>query len=145
LREIEDGVFVGGQIAPADVGALAAAGLGVIVNNRPDGEEAGQPMGAAIAAAARAAGVVYVSAPVAEGIAPEAVDAMRAALASEGAVLAFCRSGMRSALVWAVARAGEGREVDALIAAARGAGVELGAYRAMLVVAADRGERDEVR
>lgn len=145
MRAIEDGVFVGGQIAPAEVAALAAAGIGVIVNNRPDGEEAGQPTGAVIEAAARAAGVAYVSAPVAGGISEAAVDAMRGALAGEGAVLAFCRSGMRSALVWAVARAGEGREADALIAAARGAGVELGAYRAMLVAAGVVGIGDEVR
>ena len=84
MRAIEDGVFVGGQIAPADVAALAAAGVRTIVNNRPDGEEPGQPDGAAIEAAARAAGVAYVAAPIAGGIAPEAVDAMRAALGAMG-------------------------------------------------------------
>lgn len=134
-RAIEDGVFVGGQIAPADVAALAAAGVRTIVNNRPDGEEPGQPDGAAIEAAARAVGIAYVAAPIAGGIAPETVDAMRAALGADGAVLAYCKSGMRSAALWAVVRAGEGADVDGLIVAARGAGVELGGLKGMLSAA----------
>jgi uncharacterized protein (TIGR01244 family) len=132
IRAIEAGVFVGGQIALEDVAALAAAGVRTIVNNRPDGEEPWQPTGAGIAAAAHAAGVAYVAAPIAGGIAPQAIDAMRVALAAHGDVLAYCKSGMRSAALWAIVRAGEGADVDALIAAARGAGVELGGLRAML-------------
>ncbi len=133
MRMIEPGVYIAPQIAPTDVAGLAAAGVRVIVNNRPDGEERRQPAGAAIRAASEAAGVTYMDAPVAGGISAQAVGAMGHALAGEGPVVAFCKSGMRSALVWAVVRAAEGRDVAALLEAARGAGVELGAYRGMLV------------
>ena len=132
MREIEGGVFVSGQIAPTDVARLAEAGIATLINNRPDGEERGQPTSAEIASAARAAGVAYVHLPVAGAIAPEAVSEMRVALAGQRSVLAFCRSGMRSAALWACARAAEGREPDDLIAAGRSAGVELEGLRAML-------------
>ena len=51
--------LVSPQIQPGDVAAAAAMGVTTIVNNRPDGEEPGQPAGAEIEAAARAAGLAY--------------------------------------------------------------------------------------
>ncbi len=98
----------------------------MIVNNRPDGEEPGQPAGAEIEAAARAAGIAYRHIPVAAGFSPEQVEAMNEALgASDGAVLAFCRSGTRSTYLWALARAGAGEAADSLIAKAAAAGYDL--------------------
>ena len=79
-----------------------------IVNNRPDGEEPGQPANAAIEAAAQAAGLDYRFIPVAGGFPPEQVAAMAAAVAeTEGKLLAFCRSG-RALGAFVGARDGQG-------------------------------------
>ena len=78
MRRLEEGRFVAGQIRPEDVPAIAAAGIGLVVNNRPDGEEPGQPESAGIEAAARAAGIDYRHIPVAGGFTAEQVRATAA-------------------------------------------------------------------
>jgi len=109
MRELDDKVLVSEQIRPDEVAALRAEGVTLIVNNRPDGEEPGQPLGVVIEEAAIAAGIDYRSVPIIRGIGPADAEAMRDAIvASEGKVLAFCRSGTRSALAWALARSDEG-------------------------------------
>ena len=109
-RQLDDKTMVDGQIAPADVAALAGQGVTMIVNNRPDDEDEGQPAGDDIEAAATAAGIAYRHIPIVRGMGPADVEAMRAAIAEvgEGKLFAFCRSGNRSALAWAVARSEEG-------------------------------------
>ncbi|HEV2815679.1 MAG TPA: TIGR01244 family sulfur transferase [Allosphingosinicella sp.] len=103
FRALSDTVLVADrQLRPEDMEAVAAAGVALIVNNRPDGEEPGQPAGAEIEAAARAAGLDYRHIPVSGGIRPDQVAAMAAAM-GEGKLLAFCRSGARSTLLWAMA------------------------------------------
>ena len=54
-RQLDDKTLVAGQIAPEDVPALKALGVTLIVNNRPDFEDANQPESDDIEAAARAA------------------------------------------------------------------------------------------
>jgi uncharacterized protein (TIGR01244 family) len=109
MRELDDKVLVSGQIRPDEVAALRTQGMTLIVNNRPDGEEPGQPLGAEIEEAAAAAGIDYRSVPIIRGIGPADAEAMRDAISSSpGKVLAFCRSGTRSALAWALARNDEG-------------------------------------
>ena len=101
---------------PGDVEAAAARGVTMIVSNRPDGEEPDQPSAAEIEAAARAAGLDFVHVPVVDRLSPDKVDALRAALArTQGRALIFCRSGTRSAYLWAMARAAEGVPVDELV------------------------------
>jgi uncharacterized protein (TIGR01244 family) len=108
-RQLDDKVLVSGQIRPDEVAALRTQGVTLIVNNRPDGEEPGQPLGVEIEEAATAAGIDYRSVPIIRGIGPADADAMRDAISSSpGKVLAFCRSGTRSALAWALARNDEG-------------------------------------
>jgi uncharacterized protein (TIGR01244 family) len=108
-RQLDEKVLVSGQIRPDDMTALGKQGVTLIVNNRPDGEEPGQPLGVEIEEAAKAAGIDYCSIPIIRGIGPADADAMREAIASsQGKVLAFCRSGTRSALAWALARNDEG-------------------------------------
>ena len=84
--------------------------MSAIINNRPDGEEMGQPAGDAVRAAAEDHGLAYTAIPVTgAGFSMPQVEAMGAALeAAGGPVLAFCRSGTRSCNLWALAR-GEGR------------------------------------
>ena len=126
MIRLDEDVLVAGQIQPGDVPALAARGVTMIVNNRPDGEEPGQPDGAEIEAAAREAGIAYRHIPVAAGFSPGQVEAMAEALgASDGAMLAFCRSGTRSTYLWALARARSGDDAAGLVAKAAAAGYDL--------------------
>ena len=107
FRQLDDAITVAGQIQPADVVEAAAAGYRLVINNRPEGEEPGQPAAADIEAAARAAGMTYVAIPVDHsGMRRDQVNAMKQALeGAEGPALAFCRSGTRSTFLWALARA----------------------------------------
>jgi uncharacterized protein (TIGR01244 family) len=116
MRQLDANCFVAGQIALEEVPELKAAGIATIVNNRPDGEEPGQPASAEIEAAARAAGLDYRHIPVAGGLSGEQVEAMAEALAgAEGKTLAFCRSGTRSTYLWALAKARLGTPADELV------------------------------
>jgi uncharacterized protein (TIGR01244 family) len=126
LRRIDERMLVSGQIRPEDVPLAAAAGVTLIVNNRPEGEAADQPTGAEIEAAARAAGLGYRFIPVSGGFTPESIDAMATALAdAAGPVLAYCTSGTRSTYLWAMARAQAGDDPDAIVAKAAAAGYDL--------------------
>ena len=126
MRRLDDRVTVSPQIQTADVQTLADSGVSLIINNRPDGEEPGQPSGAEIEAAAQAAGVRYVSAPYQGRPTTEAVVAMQAALdGGDQRIHAFCRSGMRSCAVWAITQVKAGRPVEDIIAAGQEAGYDL--------------------
>lgn len=125
-RLLETGVSVSGQLDEADLAGLAARGVALVINHRPDGEESGQPASAALEAAARALGIGYAHIPVRGLPDPAAAAATGSALAgSEGPAHLFCRSGMRSAAAWALARRSEGADPDTLRQAAAGAGYDL--------------------
>ena len=107
IRQLDDHTLVSGQIRTEEIAGLAEQhGLTMLINNRPDGEEPDQPLASAIEAAAEAAGISYRHVPIIRGIGPADVEAMQKALnaAAGGRVLAFCRSGTRSALTWALAK-----------------------------------------
>lgn len=134
LRTLDDTTLVSGQIAPKEVDEAAAQGVTLIVNNRPDGEEPGQPLGAAIEAAAKAAGIAYRHIPVAGGFSPGQVAAMAEALDSAGGkALAFCKSGTRSTYLWALARAEGGADGVEIIDQAAAAGYDLSPLRSYLL------------
>ena len=128
IRQLDDRTLIGGQISPQEVAELGRHGVTMIVNNRPDGEDDGQPLAADIEAAAEQAGIAYRHVPIRRGIGPADVDAMQEAIreCGDGKLLAFCRSGNRSALAWAVARAEQGASRDELERCASGAGIDLG-------------------
>jgi uncharacterized protein (TIGR01244 family) len=109
-----------------DLGAAARDGIRRVVSNRPDGEDPGQPTAAEVEAAARTAGLAFVHAPVV-GLPDEAAVITVATALEDGApTLLFCRSGMRSAAVWAMAmRRLDRGEPDALREAAAAAGYDL--------------------
>jgi uncharacterized protein (TIGR01244 family) len=126
-------VLVAGQIAPGDVAAAAAEGVTTIVNNRPDGEQPGQPAGADIEKAARALGLDYRAIPVRGGIGPQQVAEMADVLAgSEGKILAYCASGTRSTWLWAIASSQAGGDTEEIIRKAAQAGYDLTPLRAQL-------------
>lgn len=134
VRELDEKTLVSGQILPEDLGELRRLGVTILVNNRPDGEEPGQPTSAEVEQAARAAGLSYRHIPIVRGIGPSDVEEMRKALhdTGEGRMLAFCRSGMRSTLAWAVACRHDGAPREELERKAAGAGVSLEAVAHLL-------------
>ncbi len=141
IRQVNESVSVSPQIGPENVAGLAAAGFRAIINNRPDDEEPGQPSGAAIAAAATAAGMAYHAIPVTHaGFSHPQLDAMAQAMTgADGPVLAYCRSGTRSCNLWALAAAKAGRNPELLVAQAAAAGYDLTPIRPMLDALAGAG------
>ncbi len=138
FRSLDDMIMVAPQIGVADVAAAAEQGVTLIINNRPDGESPDQTSGEDIEAAAHAKGLHYIAIPVTHaGFSLPQVEAMAVAVAgAEGKILAYCRSGTRSTLLWALAQARRGEDVDALSAKAAGAGYDLAPIRTMLDMAA---------
>jgi uncharacterized protein (TIGR01244 family) len=126
FRRVTESLSVSPQVTEADMARAAAEGFVLVINNRPDGEDPSQPPGAAIEAAARAAGLDYLHVPVRGGPSPDQVDAVRAAVeAADGPVLAFCRSGTRSIITWSVGQALAGEDRETLINQGREAGYDL--------------------
>ena len=126
--QLDEKTLVAGQIAPGDVADIAAQGVTMIINNRPDGEDQDQPASADIEAAAASAGIGYRHVPIARGMGPSDIEAMRDAMheAGDGKLLAFCRSGNRSALAWAVAKSEDGMPREDIERHVAGAGFNLG-------------------
>jgi uncharacterized protein (TIGR01244 family) len=133
MTPLDERVLVSGQIGTDAMPALAGYGVAMIVNNRPDHEEPGQPLSAEIEAAAREAGLDYRHIPVAGGMSPEQVQSMVDALeAAEGKILAFCKSGTRSTWLWALAEAQRGAEGETIIRQAAAAGYDIEPLRPYL-------------
>jgi uncharacterized protein (TIGR01244 family) len=143
FRKITDDFSASPQIAVADVADAKQHGFVLIVNNRPEGEAENQVPGEQIAAAARVAGLAYVAIPVTNaGFSEDQVRAMAAALdQAEGPVLAYCRSGTRSTLLWSLAQASLGRDPDTLAADAAKGGYDLAPIRPLLDMLAARHDR----
>ena len=127
FRQLDDKTLVSGQISPDDVPELTRNGVTMIVNNRPDGEEPGQPRSADIESAAEQAGIEYRYNPITRGMGPSDIEAVQEAMrdCGDGKLLLFCRSGNRSTLAWAVACAEEGVPREQLEKSASAAGVDL--------------------
>lgn len=140
FREIVEGVYASPQIGLDDVELAKAMGVRLIINNRPELESPDQTPGAEIEAAARAAGIAYVAIPVTHtGFSDTQVTAMVKALdGASGPVLAYCRSGTRSTLLWALAEASKGAEPDDIAAAAAQAGYDVGPIRPLIDILAAR-------
>jgi len=127
FRRVTDQYSVSPQISVAEVDEAARQGFRLIVNNRPDGEDPTQPSGHEIEAAASAAGLAYVHIPVRGGPSREQVETQRQVIAdADGPTLAFCRSGTRSIVTWAIGEALSGaRTRDELVRLGRDAGYDL--------------------
>ena len=116
-----------GRLDRADIDALAAGGVRTIINNRPDGEDAGQLPAAEARRIAEAHGIAYHHIPVTAATLSRAdVDAFAAVLRDATApVVAHCRSGTRSALLWALTRMRDGADPLSLVAAAAQHGIDI--------------------
>ena len=128
LASIDDRVAVSGQLQPSDMSEVARAGYVAVVNNRPDREAMfGQPRTSELREAAEKAGLAFLDLPFSgANLQPEHVRAFLGLLGErDGKVLAFCKSGMRSALLWGVAAMVRGRAREEVLDAARKAGQNL--------------------
>ena len=128
LRKLTAELSVSPQIAVSDLPAIQAAGFRAIICNRPDGEGADQPNFREIEAAARDHGIEARYLPVESGKVSDAAHAQFGELLRTigKPVLAYCRTGMRSATLWGLSEAST-RPLPEVLAAAKGAGYELGA------------------
>lgn len=142
FRRLTDRIFVSPQIDVLQVAEAAQQGIRVIINNRPEDESDDQTPGAEIAAAAAAAGIAYRAIPITHaGFSEGQVAAMADALAgADGPVLAYCRSGTRSTLLWALAEARRGISPHSLTAAAAEAGYDVTPVRAIMDMLAAKQE-----
>ncbi|MCG7574359.1 TIGR01244 family sulfur transferase [Phaeobacter sp. CNT1-3] len=121
IRQITPRYSVSPQINPSDLPAIKAAGFSKVICNRPDAENPPSHQAAAMAEAAAAAGIEFEVLPLThqtmtpENVAKqfEMVDA-----AGEGPVLAYCASGTRCAVIWALSQAGKASADDILGTAA---------------------------
>lgn len=128
IRAITPDYAVSPQIMPQDVPAIAAAGFTCIICNRPDAEVPPAAQADAVKAAADAAGLTFVLNPVThKGLDMDMVALQRKASAN-GKTLAYCASGTRSSVVWALSQAGK-LPTDDILAATAAAGYELGGMR----------------
>lgn len=126
FKQLVEGFYVAGQLRREHFAEAAAMGIRTVVNNRPDGEAPDQLSHSEAQAAAEQAGLGYVYLPVVNGqLSVETVEAMRELLADvEGPVLAYCRSGTRSAFLWAFASAPD-LPSEHVVEAAANAGYDL--------------------
>ncbi len=126
IRPIDEHIAVAPQISVDDIPEIARLGFKTLVANRPDGEEPGQPAMDDIKAAAEAHGLTWVYQPVASGnILDSDVDTFDEMICSaDQPVLAFCRSGTRCTVLWALsaARRQNGQEI---MSKARQAGYDI--------------------
>jgi len=99
---------VSGELSPSDYAELAARGFKTIINNRPDNESEGQLPASLHEEVARQNGLEYVHVPTTqrELFTDAVVGAMADAMTKQlGPILAHCKSGMRSSILWAVVSA----------------------------------------
>lgn len=133
FRQVSETVFASPQIGIDAIAEAKALGIVRIINNRPEAESEDQTPGASIEAAARAAGIDYLAIPVTHaGFSEAQVDAMAEALQADGPILAYCRSGTRSTLLWALARAKAGDNPAVIASKAASAGYDVTPIRPLI-------------
>lgn len=111
LTPITDTFTVASQPDESEIATLGALGTSLLINNRPEHEEPGQPESASESAATEAAGLRYRHIPVTGGSITRAdVEAFGQAVSEAGgAVVAHCRSGTRSLTLWVIGEVLGGR------------------------------------
>ena len=137
FKRVTDDFYVSPQISESDLSDAKGEGFVSIIANRPDRETPDQPAMDALSAAAGAAGLQFGMAAISGPPSEADVDAMARVMAdAPGKTLAFCRSGTRSTMLWALVEARKGEmSVDDILSAAKDAGYDLGGMRARLEAA----------
>ena len=122
IKTLTANLSVTPQITASDMQAIKDAGFRAIICNRPDGEGADQPTFAEIEQAARKVGLEAAYQPIVSGKVSneDAADFDKAVGNLPGPVLAYCRSGTRSATLWSLSQA-KTRSVADILAATKAA------------------------
>ncbi len=109
IRALTPTYAVSPQIEPADLALIKVAGYTTVINNRPDGEISENLHGPAMQQAAEALGLTFVINPLIPGqFTPENIATQAAAVtASTGPTFAYCASGNRCSIIWAMMNAGK--------------------------------------
>ena len=133
IRKLTPRYYVAPQINPGDMAALKAAGITLILCNRPDVEVPPSHAAGAIQTAAQAEGLEFALQPLThQTMTPDVIKQNRALGAdTDKVVLAYCASGTRSTIAWALGQAGR-QSADAILEAARTAGYDLEQMRPFL-------------
>ena len=133
FSKISSRISVAGQISHDDISAAAADGIKTIICNRPHAESEDQPETTLLAAAAAAAGIEFLHIPVVSGAITETNvdDFAKAYETAAGPILAYCRSGKRSTILWALAVA-TSQDIEDILATTADAGFDLSPLRPML-------------
>jgi len=141
FRQVSESFWASPQIDIADVAKAQARGFTLVINNRPEAEANDQTPGDEIAAAVADAGMGYCAIPITHaGFSEDQVRQMVEAIdGSTGPILAYCRSGTRSTLLWSLAQASRGGDPEAIAAAAAGAGYDVTPIRPLIDMLAARG------
>lgn len=125
LRQLTPDLAVSPQIEIEDLAALADAGFKMIINNRPDNEVSPDLHDQAMRLAAENLGLTYRYLPFEPGqISPDLIDGFAEATRGARPVLAYCRSGNRCTVLWALTQAGR-RPLDEISEIAANAGYDL--------------------
>lgn len=140
FRPLDDKVIASPQMTAEDLESARALGVTTVVNNRPDGESPGDPQGPEIEAAARKLGMDYIAIPISQaGFSLPQIDSMADVLdKAEGKILAYCRSGTRSTLLWAMVQAKLGMPPEEIAEKARIAGYDVAPVRPTIDMLAAR-------
>ncbi|SFR31472.1 sulfide:quinone oxidoreductase [Yoonia tamlensis] len=127
LNTLTAGLSASPQVMPDDLQAIKDAGFRAIICNRPDGEGGDQPTFQEVAKAAKKLGIEAVYQPIVAGKVSDAdATAFGASLQDlPGPVLAYCRTGTRSATLWSLSQAGNLSVAD-ILAATKNAGYDMG-------------------
>ncbi|MEO1708619.1 MAG: TIGR01244 family sulfur transferase [Pseudomonadota bacterium] len=127
FKPLTDDFYVAPQLTEEDIAEAKALGIGLIIANRPDREEAGQPRHDDLAKVAKEHGIRFERIPVDQrGVSRHHIDHFKSVVADyTGKTLAFCRSGTRSTILRAFVRASEGDDINGLVREAMAAGYDL--------------------
>jgi uncharacterized protein (TIGR01244 family) len=133
IRQLTPRYYVAPQISPDQMGALKKAGITRILSNRPNEEVPPAYSAAAMQAAAEAAGLKFVHQPLTHQTMNEEVIAHNRSIGADqdGVTLAYCASGTRSCIAWALGQAGL-QTADAILTAARAGGYDIDNMRPYL-------------
>lgn len=108
IRTISTTLSVSQQISINEIQMLVEQGFRSIICNRPDGESADQHSFEEIEKAAISAGLEARYIPIAGMVSDEDAAAFDAAMRElPQPIVAYCRSGARSAMLWSLSQSGK--------------------------------------
>jgi len=127
IKSLASGISVSPQIMASELQAIKDAGFRGVICNRPDGEGADQPTFDEIARAAQAVGIEARYQPILAGkVSDDDAAAFDTALTDlPGPVLAYCRTGTRSATLWSLSQA-DRRSLTDILSITKAAGYDMG-------------------